>query len=115
MDNRLPITVVLLNNHVLGMVRQMQSLFKRQRYSQTTLDRTVDYVVLAQAFGADASRATTREEFDRQLTDALAVDGPTFIECPLDRDEFVTPVLQIGASMDELIVNMDDVKAKMGR
>ncbi|MGL5172234.1 MAG: thiamine pyrophosphate-binding protein, partial [Olsenella sp.] len=49
-DNRLPITVVLLNNHVLGMVRQMQSLFKRQRYSQTTLDRTVDYVVLAQAF-----------------------------------------------------------------
>ena len=114
-DNRLPITVVLLNNHVLGMVRQMQSLFKRQRYSQTTLDRTVDYVVLAQAFGADASRATTREEFDRQLTDALAVDGPTFIECPLDRDEFVTPVLQIGASMDELIVNMDDVKAKMGR
>jgi len=114
-DNQLPITVVMLDNHVLGMVRQMQSLFKRQRYSQTTLDRQVDYVVLAQAFGVGATRATTPEEFAGQLSAALLVDGPTFIECPIDKDEFVTPVLQIGASMDELIVNMDDVKAKMGR
>ena len=114
-DNQLPITVVMLDNRVLGMVRQMQSLFKRQRYSQTTLDRKVDYVVLAQAFGARATRATTPEEFAAQLSAALLVDGPTFVECPIDKDEFVTPVLQIGASMDELIVNMDDVKAKMGR
>lgn len=114
-DNHLPITVVMLDNRVLGMVRQMQSLFKRQRYSQTTLDRTVDYVVLAQAFGVRATRATTPEEFAAQLSAALLVDGPTFVECPIDKDEFVTPVLQIGASMDELIVNMDDVKAKMGR
>ena len=46
---------------------------------------------------------------------ALATDGPALIECPIDKDEFVTPVLQIGASMDELIVNMDDVQARMGR
>ena len=112
---QLPITVVLLNNGVLGMVRQMQSLFKHQRYSQTTLDRPVDYVQIARALGADSMHATTPVDFRRALEHAMATHGPTLIECPVDKDEFVTPVLQIGASLDELIVNMDDVKARMGR
>jgi acetolactate synthase-1/2/3 large subunit len=114
-DHQIPVTIVLLNNGVLGMVRQMQSLFMHQRYSQTTLDRKADYVKVAEAFGASGQRVETPAEFDRALTRALREDGPVLIECPIDKDEFVTPVLQIGASMDELIVNMDDVKAKMGR
>jgi len=111
----LPITVVLLNNGTLGMVRQMQSLFKHQRYSQTTLDRPVDYVDLARALGAKAQRVQTPVDFRQALGQALETHGPVLIECPVDKDEFVTPVLQIGASMDQLIVNMDDVKARMGR
>ena len=114
-DHHIPVTIVLVNNGVLGMVRQMQSLFMRQRYSSTTLDRRVDYVALTKATGAEARRATTPEELDAALAWALATDGPALIECPIDKDEFVTPVLQIGASMDELIVNMDDVQARMGR
>ena len=114
-DHHIPVTIVLVNNGVLGMVLQMQSLFMRQRYSSTTLDRRVDYVALTKATGAEARRATTPEELDAALAWALATDGPALIECPIDKDEFVTPVLQIGASMDELIVNMDDVQARMGR
>jgi acetolactate synthase-1/2/3 large subunit len=110
-----PVITVIMNNGVLGMVRQMQSLFMHQRYSQTTLDRKADYVKVAEAFGASGQRVETPAEFDRAFTRALREDGPVLIECPIDKDEFVTPVLQIGASMDELIVNMDDVKAKMGR
>lgn len=114
-DNAVPVTVVLLKNGVLGMVRQMQSLFVRQRYSETTLERRVDYVALAQAMGAEACRVSTPQELARALSEALATDGPCLVECPIDKDEFVTPVLRIGASMDELIVNMDDVRARMRR
>ena len=113
-DHELPITVVLLNNGVLGMVRQMQSLFMDKRYSQTTLDRKVDYVRVAQAMGAEGRRVETPEEFEAALAEALATKGPALIECPIDADELVLPALQIGASMDELIVDQEDIKARMG-
>ena len=113
-DHDLPITVVLLNNGVLGMVRQMQSLFMDKRYSQTTLDRKVDYVRVAQAMGAEGRRVETPAEFEAALAEALATKGPALIECPIDADELVLPALQIGASMDELIVDQEDIKARMG-
>lgn len=114
-DNDIPLTIVLLNNGVLGMVRQMQSLFKHQRYSETTLDRKVSYVGVAENMGVSATKVASLEDFEDALSRSLAFAGPSLIEVPIDKDEFVTPVLQIGASMDELIVNMDDVKQRMGR
>lgn len=121
-DHQIPVTVVLLNNGVLGMVRQMQSLFKRQRYAMTTLKhRGLDFCKVAEGMGAKATRVSTPEELGQALEDALLAQrdeksaGPRLIEVPIDEDEFVTPVLQIGASMDELIVNMDDVRSRMGR
>ena len=89
--------------------------FRKGRHANTTLDRRVDYVALAQATGTEGTRVDTIEDFERALADSLSADGPTLIECPIGIDEFVTPVLQIGASMEDLIVNMDDVRARMGR
>lgn len=114
-DYEVPVTVVLLNNGVLGMVRQMQSLFKHQRYSETTLARRADYVGIARDMGVSGMRVSTLGELKDALERALAAPAPALIEVPIDKDEFVTPVLRIGASMDELIVNMDDVKRRMGR
>lgn len=121
-DHGIPVCIVLLNNGVLGMVRQMQSLFKGRRYSMTTLrHRGLDFCAVARDMGAKATRVSTPEELTQALRDALLAQqdestaGPKLIEVPIDEDEFVTPVLQIGASMDELIVNMDDVRSRMGR
>ncbi|MGN0075729.1 MAG: biosynthetic-type acetolactate synthase large subunit [Parafannyhessea sp.] len=121
-DHGIPVIIVLLNNGVLGMVRQMQSLFKRQRYAMTTLrHRGLDFCEVARGMGARATRVSTPEELTQALQDALLAQadekgaGPRLIEVPIDEDEFVTPVLRIGASMDELIVNMDDVRSRMGR
>ena len=114
-DHDVPVTVVLLNNGVLGMVRQWQSLFYGQRHSNTTLARKADYVAVARALGASACRVETIEELDEALDRALATQGPMLIECPVDKDEFVTPMLPVGATMDDLIVNMDDVNQRLGR
>lgn len=114
-DNDIPLTVVLLNNGVLGMVRQWQSLFYDQRHSNTTLDRKVDYVAAARAFGARAQRVTTVDELDDALDAAMGYDGPTLIECPVDKDEFVTPMLPTGGTMNDLVVNMDDINKRLGR
>ena len=115
-DHDIPVTVVLLNNGTLGMVRQMQSLFRHQRYSETTLShKGADFCAIARGMGAKATRTETLEDFSRAFEASFSEAGPVLIECPIGIDEFVTPVLQIGASMDELIVNMDDVKQRMGR
>lgn len=114
-DHGIPVTVVLLNNGVLGMVRQWQSLFYGQRHSNTTLNRKADYVALAQALGAQAWRVARVDELNETLDRALAHDGPTLIECPVDKDEFVTPMLPTGATMSEMVVNMDDVNQRLGR
>ena len=115
-DHDIPVTVVLLNNGTLGMVRQMQSLFRHQRYSETTLShKGADFCAIARGMGAKATRTETLEDFSRAFEAPFSEAGPVLIECPIGIEEFVTPVLQIGASMDELIVNMDDVKQRMGR
>ena len=77
----IPIIQVVVNNHVLGMVRQWQNLFYGQRYSATVLNDAVDFVKLAEAMGAKAVRATTREEFADAFKFALNAGGPVVIDC----------------------------------
>ncbi len=107
--NRVPLVILLLNNGVLGMVRQWQTLFFDKHYSNTNLtDRGTDFVKLAQAFGAQASRALTLEELKNALDAAFASDGPYLIDCAIDKDEFVLPMLPPGGSMDDIIVKIGD-------
>ena len=107
--NRIPMVILLLNNGVLGMVRQWQTLFFDKHYSNTTLDaRQTDFVKLAQAFGASASRALTLEELEHALAEAFACNGPYLIDCAIDKDEFVLPMLPPGGSMDDIITRIGD-------
>ena len=107
--NRVPLVILLLNNGVLGMVRQWQTLFFDKHYSNTTLtDRGTDFVKLAQAFGAQASRALTLEELKEAFDAALAYNGPYLIDCVIDKDELVLPMLPPGGSMDDIIVKIGD-------
>ncbi|MBO5326133.1 MAG: biosynthetic-type acetolactate synthase large subunit [Lachnospiraceae bacterium] len=100
--------ILLMNNGVLGMVRQWQTLFFDKHYSNTILDRRTDFVKLAQAFGADGAVATNLEELDDALAKAFACDGPFIVDCRIDKDEFVLPMLPPGGSMDDIIVKVGD-------
>jgi acetolactate synthase-1/2/3 large subunit len=107
-SENVPLVVLLLNNGVLGMVRQWQTLFFDKHYSNTVLDRKTDFVKLAEAFGAKGLRATTPEELEGALTEAFAHGGPCLVECYIDKDEFVLPMLPPGGSMDDIIVRIGD-------
>lgn len=98
-----PIVIVLMNNGVLGMVRQWQTLFFGKRYSSTILQRKTDFVKLADAFGAKAARAENISEFEAAFTEAMAHNGPYLIDTRIDQDEFVLPMLPPGGSMDDII------------
>ena len=100
---QVPVVIVLMNNGVLGMVRQWQTFFYGKRYSHTVLNRKTDFVKLADAFGARASRATTIGEFEAAFQAAMEYDGPYLIDTVIDRDEFVLPMLPPGGSMDDII------------
>jgi acetolactate synthase-1/2/3 large subunit len=107
-SQKTPIVILLLNNGVLGMVRQWQNLFFDKHFSQTVLDRKTDFVALSRAFGADGVTVTTPEELDKALDVAFATDGPYLVECIIDKDEFVLPMLPPGGSMDDIIVKVGD-------
>ena len=98
----IPIIQVVVNNHVLGMVRQWQNLFYGQRYSATVLNDAVDFVKLAEAMGAKAVRATTREEFADAFKFALNAGGPVVIDCQIDSDDKVWPMVAPGAPISEV-------------
>ncbi len=102
-----PIVIVLMNNGVLGMVRQWQTLFFGKRYSNTVLtSRKTDFVKLAEAFGAEGMRATTREEFEKCFKYALTAGGTVVIDTYIDKDEFVLPMLPPGGSIDDIITSV---------
>lgn len=103
----LPITVVLLNNGVLGMVRQWQTLFYGERYSNTVLGRKTDFMKLADAFGAKGMRVATPEEFRSAFSEASQGEGTYLIEVLIDKDEFVLPMLPPGGSIDDIIVSKE--------
>ncbi len=107
-SQKLPIVILLLNNGVLGMVRQWQTLFFNKHYSQTVLDRKTDFVRLAEAFGAEGTVAETLDELDAALKTAFSCDGPFLIDCRIDKDEFVLPMLPPGGSMDDMIVKVGE-------
>ena len=102
-----PVTIVLLNNGVLGMVRQWQTLFFGERYSNTVLGRKTDFSKLADAFGAKSFTADTPETFRDAFTKASECDGPCLIEVLIDKDEFVLPMLPPGGSIDDIIVSRE--------
>ena len=97
----IPIIQVVVNNHVLGMVRQWQTLFYEKRYSATVLNDSVDFVKLAEAMGAVGIRAATREEFQKAFQEALAMGKPVVIDCQIDSDEKVWPMVAPGAAISE--------------
>ena len=103
---KLPIVIVLMNNGVLGMVRQWQTLFFGKRYSNTVLDRKTDFVALAKAFGADGYLAETPVEFRKAFTSALKAGKPTVIDVRIDKDEFVLPMLPPGGAIDDIITRV---------
>ena len=103
----IPVIIVLMNNGVLGMVRQWQTLFYEKRYSNTVLGRKTDFVKLAEAFGAKGARASTPAEFQSAFDAAMAADGPFLIDTLIDKDEFVLPMMPPGGSIDDIITNLD--------
>lgn len=103
----IPIIQVVVNNHVLGMVRQWQNLFYGQRYSATVLNDAVDFVKLAEAMGAVGIRVTSCEEFAAALKDALAMGRPVVIDCQIDSDEKVWPMVAPGAAISEAFSEED--------
>lgn len=103
----IPVIQVVVNNHVLGMVRQWQNLFYGQRYSATVLNDSVDFVKLAQALGAEGVRATTCEEFQKAFAEALVSGRPVVIDCQIDSDDKVWPMVAPGAAIDEAFDEKD--------
>ena len=103
----IPIIQVVINNHVLGMVRQWQNLFYGQRYSATVLNDAVDFVKLSEAMGAKAVRATTPKEFADAFKMAMEYDGPIVIDCQIDCDDKVWPMVAPGAPISEAFDEAD--------
>lgn len=89
------------------MVRQWQTLFYDKHYSNSVLERKTDFAAFAKAFGADGEAVTTPEELDAALSRAFAYDGPYVIDCKIDKDEFVLPMLPPGGSMDDIITKLE--------
>ena len=103
----IPIIQVVINNHVLGMVRQWQTLFYGQRYSATVLNDAVDFVKLAEAMGAVGMRATTLDEFKEAFGKALTLGRPVVIDCQIDSDDKVWPMVAPGAAISEAFSEED--------
>ena len=105
-----PLVILIMNNGVLGMVRQWQTLFYDKHYSNTVLDRKTDFVQLAKAFGADGMAATNLDELENALEKAFSYNGTFVIDCLIDKDEFVLPMLPPGGSMDDIMTELEAVK-----
>lgn len=105
----IPIIQIVFNNHVLGMVRQWQSLFYGERYSYTVLNDAVDFVKLAEAMGAKAYRITKKEEVEGVLKEAIELNIPVVIDCQIQSDDKVWPMVAPGAAIDD-VFDEEDIK-----
>ena len=94
----------IFNNQVLGMVRQWQTTFYGKRFSQTDPHRKTDFVKLAEGFGLKGYRCTNLPEFQAAFADALKQKGPTWIECMIDKDEKVLPMIPGGGDINDIIM-----------
>ncbi|MBR2676181.1 MAG: biosynthetic-type acetolactate synthase large subunit [Solobacterium sp.] len=100
----LPVITVIFNNQVLGMVRQWQTLLYGKRYSSTDPHRKTNYVKLAEGFGAKGWHCETPEEFEKAFREALENNGPSWIECVIEKDEKVLPMIPAGATIEDIIL-----------
>jgi len=103
----IPVIEIIFNNHVLGMVRQWQDLFYGKRYSATVLDDCVDFVKVSEGMGAKGYRVQTIEEFEAALKDAMALNIPCVIDCLIDREDKVFPIVSPGAALSEAFDRKD--------
>ena len=103
----IPIIQIVINNHVLGMVRQWQTLFYGQRYSQTVLSDKVDFCKVAEGLGCEAIRVTKKEEVAPAIEKAIAQKGPVLIECVIPEDDKVFPMVPAGEAISEAFVETD--------
>ena len=107
--NNVPMVILLLNNKVLGMVRQLQTFLCDGNYSNTDLAaRNTNFTMVAQGFGLKTARVASLEELDAALAEAFAYNGPFLIECPMDKDELVLPMVRPGGSMGDIITRIGD-------
>ena len=102
---KVPVITVILNNKVLGMVRQWQRQFYDGRLSSSEPERLTDYVKVAEAFGGTGYRCTTPAEFEEAMEKALKATGPVWIECPIDREEKVLPMIPSGGTVHDTVFN----------
>ena len=103
----IPIIQVVINNHVLGMVRQWQTLFYQERYSNTILNDNVNFEMLAKAMGAEGKTVTTVEEFEAAFKEALELGRPVVIDCQIDKDDKVWPMVPAGAAISDAFSGED--------
>lgn len=103
----IPVIELILNNSVLGMVRQWQRLFYDKRFSNTNIDKGTDFVKLAEAFGVKAFRITKHSEVEKVLSEAISLNKPVLIDCVIDKDINVLPMVPAGTSVLEPILSMD--------
>lgn len=103
-SENIPIVVLIFNNTVLGMVRQWQTLFYEHRYSNTSIDRKTDYVKLAEAFGAKGFRIHNRYEIEKVMKEAIKSKVPCIVDCMIDKDDCVYPIIPPGKSGKEIIL-----------
>lgn len=102
-SQNLPLVVLVFNNSVLGMVRQWQTLFYKKRYSETSINRQTDFVKLAEAFGAKGYRIVLRSEIEPVMKEALECGKPCIIDCIIDPDDSVYPIIPPGKGADDII------------
>ena len=106
---QIPIIQIVINNHVLGMVRQWQTLFYGERYSQTVLEDSVDFCKVAEGLGCEAIRVRTKQEVAPALKKAIALNKPVVIDCQIPKDDKVFPMVPAGAAISE-VFDGDDLK-----
>jgi acetolactate synthase-1/2/3 large subunit len=98
---KIPVITVILNNAVLGMVRQWQGVFYGKRYSSSEPERVTDYVKVAEAFGGKGYHCETPAEFEAAMREAVKSEGPVWIECVIDREEKVLPMIPAGGTVHD--------------
>ena len=103
-EYHIPIMIVIMNNRVLGMVRQWQTLFFGKRYSQTTIDRVTDFIKLTESYGAAAFSLGWDDDVKTVLEKALAVDGPVVVNCDINKDDKVFPMVAPGTPISDVII-----------
>lgn len=106
---RVPIVILVMNNSVLGMVHQWQRLFYGKRYMATSFDdRKTDFVAISRGFGAQGARATTLEELEDAMDEAFVTEGPFVVDCKIDRDELVLPMMPPGGTLDDVLYKVGE-------